>query len=751
MPAGLPALMTKLVPPPERPGVIQRTTLISRLASMQSPIVVVIAPAGYGKSTAVAQWVARDERPVAWLSLDERDNDPYLLLNYLHVALDAIAPLPTEVGAAIASAGPSIWTSAVPRLGAAVAAIGRVNLILDDFDRVTDPDGADAILSLAGHIPPGSRLILVGRTAGQLPMPRLIADGRLVVIGVRELVFDTEETAAVMRTVDLDLPTDEIERITAHLEGWPAGVYLTARSIQRGQPWQASVAGPGRVEPMTEDDPSIIALASEYLRTELLEHLDPDDLAFALQTSVLERLSGPLCDALLGRSDSAARLRSWEQSSLFLIPLDGNHTWYRFHHLLRDVLTAELARQEPQAVRGLNLRAAAWHREHGLDEQAFEHLATANEAAEAVTLLPSLWIRAYNSGRIESAKRWADWLEGTADLDRHVEALLIGSFVFRLMGESGRADRWSEVGDRRRPDPSDPSAPRVEAIRRLFRAIAMASGPESMLEDARRAVDGLDRSDPWRVAALGTLGVAEYISELDADADLTLSRALEEAAARNAAQTAAAIAAAHRSHIAIKRNDWATVERMVLIGQDLIAQNHLGEQAPGLAVEAIAARLAVHRGHRDVAKAHLAHAQRVRPIVNHALPWLAVRTRLDLASAHLGLADPAGARTLLQEIRDIMVRRPKLGRLAVEAAALQVRLQEIRGGSPGASTLTMAELRVLPLLSTHLTFREIAERLFVSHHTVKTQAISIYRKLDATSRTEAIARAVDVGLIDHAV
>ena len=751
MPAGLPALMTKLVPPPERPGIIQRTTLTSTLASMSAPIVVVIAPAGYGKSTAVAQWVARDERPVAWLSLDARDNDPYLLLNYLHVALDAITPLPTEVGAAIASAGPSIWTSAVPRLGAAVAAIGRVNLILDDFDRVTDADGADAILTLAGHIPPGSQLVLVGRTAGRLPMPRLIADGRLVVIGVRELVFDSEETAAVMRAVDLDIPPDEIARITAHLEGWPAGVYLTARSIQRGQPWQASVAAPGRVEPATGDDPSVTALASEYLRTELLEHLEPDDLAFALHTSVLERLSGPLCDVLLGRSDSAARLRSWEQSNLFLIPLDADHTWYRYHHLLRDVLTAELSRREPQVVRKLNLRAAAWHREQGLDEQAFEHLAAANETAEAVTLLPRLWIRAYNSGRVETARGWADWLEDTADLDRHVEALLIGSFVFRLVGESGRADRWSEIGGRRRPDPSDPSAPRVEAIRRLFRAIAMASGPEAMLEDARRAVDGLDRSDPWRVAALGTLGVAEYVSELDTVADLTLSQALEEAAARNAAQTAAAIAAAHRAHIAIERSDWATVERMVLIGQDLIAQNHLGEQAPGLAVEAVAARLEVHRGHHAVARAHLAHAQRVRPILNHALPWLAVRTRLDLASAHLGLADPAGARTLHQEIRDIMIRRPKLGRLGLEAAALQMRLQEIRGGTPGASTLTMAELRVLPLLSTHLTFKEIAERLFVSHHTIKTQAISIYRKLDATSRTEAIARAVDVGLIDHAL
>jgi LuxR family transcriptional regulator, maltose regulon positive regulatory protein len=281
--------------------------------------------------------------------------------------------------------------------------------------------------------------------------------------------------------------------------------------------------------------------------------------------------------------------------------------------------------------------------------------------------------------------------------------------------------------------------------------MAMRSGPERMLEDARQAVDGLDRTDRWRMLALTALGVAQQFSGLGEEAELTLGQAIEEAVARGSTPSAAVIAAAQQAAIAIGRDDWTTVHRLVRFGQEHVVANHLGEQAPGIAIEAVAARLAVHAGDRVAAKAHLMHSQRTRPILNHALPWLAVRIRLDLAAAHLGLADPAGARALLMEIRDVMVRRPKLGTLVVEIGSLQARLEQARGGSPSASTLTVAELRLLPLLSTHLSFKEIAGRLFVSPNTVKSQAISIYRKLDATSRSEALDHAAEAGLIDGAV
>ncbi|HEV8402938.1 MAG TPA: LuxR C-terminal-related transcriptional regulator [Candidatus Limnocylindrales bacterium] len=751
LPGGLPVLETKLVAPPSRPGIVPRPTVSSKLARTATPIVFAIAPAGYGKSTAIAQWARGDGRPVAWLSIDARDNDPYLLLGYLHVALDAISPLPTDVGAAIAAGGRSIWTSAMPRLGAAIAGCGSLILVLDDFDRVIDPDGADAVLSLAGQLAPGAQLVLIGRTSGRLPLPRLIADGQASVLGVTDLSFDHDETAAVLASVGVDLPRDDVERATAHLEGWPAGVYLTARSMRAGG-WSPVVpAGPDSPRPTPDDPEMATVLAGEYLRTELLERLDADDLAFALRTSVLERLTGHLCDALLDRDDSAARLRSWERSNLFLIPLDGEHTWYRYHHLLRDVLITELTSREPQAVRDLNMRAAAWLRGQGLTEQALEHLIAADAGAEAGELLPGMLQAAWNAGRVDTALRWADWFEATPDVERRIEVVAAGSFIFRHMGMAARADRWADIGDRWRPDPADPTAEHGEALRLLGRAFGMRFGPERMLEDARRAVAPLERTDRWWIPAMAVRGIAESLSGLIDEAERTLDEAVEASTSRLASPTSVAIGAAASADIAIGRNDWATADRLVRMGQALVAANHLGEHSPGIAIDAVAARVAVHSGDRDAARSHIAHSQRVRPLINHALPWLAVRTRLDLAAAHLGLADPAGARTLLMEIRDVMIRRPNLGTLVAEVGAMQARLEQIRGGTPSATTLTVAELRLLPLLSTHLTFREIGERLFVSPNTVKTQAISIYRKLDATSRSEAIGNAAQAGLIDSAV
>jgi LuxR family maltose regulon positive regulatory protein len=401
-------------------------------------------------------------------------------------------------------------------------------------------------------------------------------------------------------------------------------------------------------------------------------------------------------------------------------------------------------------VRDLNIRAADWYLAEGLHEQAFEHYVAANEADQAARLLPGLLQRAWNAGRVETALRWAAWFEGTPAFDRSVDALAAGSFMLRHLGEAQRADRWSDTADRWRPEPDDPAAAHGEALRALGRAFGMRSGPEAMLREAHAAVDGLAPSNPWWISSVAVLGVAEAVSGLDDEADATLMRAVEEALARRASPTAAAIAAAVRAAILVARDDWASADELVRVGRDLVTANHLTEHSPGIAIDAVGARIAVHAGDRDAARAILTHSQRIRPVLNQSIPWLAVRTRLDLATAHLGLADPAGARTLLLEIRDVMVRRPRLGALNDEVAALQARLEQLRGGTPSASTLTVAELRLLPLLSTHLTFQEIAERLFVSRNTVKSQAISIYRKLDATSRSEAVSHAAEAGLIDRA-
>ena len=196
------------------------------------------------------------------------------------------------------------------------------------------------------------------------------------------------------------------------------------------------------------------------------------------------------------------------------------------------------------------------------------------------------------------------------------------------------------------------------------------------------------------------------------------------------------------------RGDWDAAARFAAEARAEVDAGRVGEQVPGALTDAVDARVAIHRGDPESARAHLAHAQRLRPLLTRALPWGAVRARLDLAHAHLALADAPGARTLLAEIRDVLARRPQMGALVDEVATIQRQVDTMRGDVIGASTLTTAELRLLPLLTTHLSFREIGTQLFVSHNTVKTQAISIYRKLDASSRSEAIERAVQVGLLE---
>ena len=201
---------------------------------------------------------------------------------------------------------------------------------------------------------------------------------------------------------------------------------------------------------------------------------------------------------------------------------------------------------------------------------------------------------------------------------------------------------------------------------------------------------------------------------------------------------------------AMASGDRVQAEGHVRRARSIIVTNHLTDAIVAVGVDALDARLAIAHGAIEQAKADLAHAQRLRPQLNPSVPWLAVRARLDLVRAHMALHDPGGARTLMAEIRDLLRVRPNMGTLVAEFEDLDRRLEGVRGGTAGVSTLTLAELRLLPLLTTHLSFREIGERLYVSQNTVKTQAISIYRKLEVTSRSEAIERAVKLGLLDAA-
>jgi LuxR family maltose regulon positive regulatory protein len=739
LPNGFPVLETKLVPPPPRTGLLRRDALIDRLTGNSDvPVVAVLAPAGYGKSTLLAQWSESDPRHFAWLSIDERDNDPSVLLAYIAFALGGASSLGPDVAEALASPAPSVWAVAVPRLGAALAALSPpFVLVLDDVDRLTESDPADMLVALASHLRGGSQFVLAGRTAGRLPIPRILAGGRGTLIDTSDLQLSDDDAGAVLLAAGVDLAAEEVSSINRSTEGWPAGLYLTALSIR-------SKAGDGttpiRASPLTDQ------LVGEYIRTEILSRLTGDDLGFLLDASALERFSGPLCDSVMERKDSGARLDDLARANLLLIPLDDRQEWYRYHHLLRDHLLAELRRRDEPRVHALHARAAAWHGSHADDETALEYAMLAGDIDLAARLLPQLAQRAYNSGRVGSLRRWFEALDQRGAPLHHSDVAAVGAILFSLLDDPAQADHWAQYLSDSQPDQA-PDA-HAMAMLRFGRAFICRSGVEQMRADAEAAVAAFAEDDQWRPLALLCLGIGE-LGAVGADqADATLELAVRTARRAGIAQGTAAAALDYRAVIAMDRGDWEVAGRLAAEARAEVEAGRVGEQVPGVLTDAVAARLAMHWGDPEAARAHLAHAQRLRPLLTRALPWGAVRARLDLAHAHLALADAPGARTLLAEIRDVLARRPQMGALTDELATIQRQVDTMRGDVIGASTLTTAELRLLPLLTTHLSFREIGTQLFVSHNTVKTQAISIYRKLDATSRSEAIERAVQVGLLE---
>jgi LuxR family maltose regulon positive regulatory protein len=447
----------------------------------------------------------------------------------------------------------------------------------------------------------------------------------------------------------------------------------------------------------------------------------------------------------LETTGSAQVLASLEDSNLLLVPLDRQRRWYRYHHLFGELLLADLERREPDLIPVLHARAARWCEANGLPESAIDHAQAAGDADRVARLVWQLALPAYGAGRVNTTRRWFGWFEDQGLLGRYRSVAVLGAWLHALVGEPVAAERWADAAERGPAAGTLPDGSTGQSYRALLGALLCRNGVDRMRADTQAALAELGPGSQWRPTAQLLEGICCLLAGQADQADPVLAHAAEVATGAGALP-AAAIALAERSLLAMDQQDWMKAATLAEQAQGVVRAGELDDYVGSALVHAVAARVAVHQGEMPRAQQQLARATRLRPLLTYALPYFAVQTLLELGRVCLALDDTAGARVVLRQARDILRRRPDLGVLPSQVDELRSKLNSSRGVTVGVSSLTTAELRLLPLLPTHLRFAEIGERLHLSQHTVKTHTTSIYRKLGVSSRSQAVQRLQELGL-----
>ena len=424
----MPLLATKLYIPPPGPQIVGRPHLIARLnEGLGRKLTLLSAPAGFGKTTLASDWVASCGRPAVWLSLDEGDNDPARFLTYLIEALQTIA---AQIGAGVLSAlqspPPPSETILTALLNDIAAVPGQFVLVLDDYHVVDSPPVDQALTFLLDHLPPQLHLVIATREDPQVPLARLRARGQLAELRVADLRFTHVEAAEFLnRVMGLNLAAADIAVLEARTEGWVAGLQLAALSL-RGHHDAA-----GFIRSFTGTHRFVL----DYLLEEVLQQQLTPIQQFLLHTSILDRLCGPLCDAVLGdpAGSGQAALQAIERANLFLVPLDVERHWYRYHHLFGEFLRqrfAQAANLVGGDLTGLHGRASAWSEAQGLDIEALHHAAAAADPAHVARLAERSWARMDSSFQ---SVAWCRWVRQLPEAVLRARPVLCTQYAWALM------------------------------------------------------------------------------------------------------------------------------------------------------------------------------------------------------------------------------------------------------------------------------------------------------------------------------
>ena len=737
-------LATKSSPPAIRAQLIERAALIEILSAEPSrKLTLLSAPAGWGKTTLLAQWVsgADDRRRRGWLPLDASDNDPARFWACAMIALRKASPGMAPRAFELIKMGADPRQVFLPTLLNELAAIDyQIALILDDYHLVDNRTVHEQVGFIVERMPQTFRLVIATRSDPVLPLARMRARSELLELRAEELRFQAGEATDLLNCVlGLKLTDAQVQLLFHRTEGWAAGLYLAGLSLA-GRTDAAAF-----VQTFAGDNRHI----ADYLIAEVLDGQPPHIRSFLLRTSLLGRLSGALCDAVLQTSGSASVLETIERHNVFLLPLDVSRRWYRYHQLFADLLRTELHRSEPDLIPSLHQRASDWFAGEGLIDEAIHHLVAAGDMQGAAELIAASWATAFNRGRLSSVSGWLDVLP-TEAVSGDPRLSLARAWVALDSGHLDDAGCWIEAvhvacaGDTTNVDNIGAKVVVLRAVHR-FRSGDLPSA----LETARQTIS-LDLGDApvGGPIAYCVYGAALYFSGDTDDAQgafrtaVSLAEKVGNLLAHRYALGYLAMISAHQGQLAVAEE---LIRRATGSARDLPDEEHFVDMMVCLATAIILDM----RGDADAA------AEAAEMAVGFARRGAGI---LEVANALLARAEilgHLGEQPKRQASRDEAAMLLRYCTDAGIVARLHTAAQRSTGvdvgarnqGDTVAEELTAKEHEVLGLLATRLSRREIGQRLYVSLNTVKTHQRALYRKLGVENRNAAVTRAREIGLL----
>jgi LuxR family maltose regulon positive regulatory protein len=514
-----PLLATKLHPPRRRRTLVERPRLdVLAERSRHRALTLVSAPAGFGKTTLIADWFGGSEA-TAWVSLDGRDNDPTRFWTYVVAALDAASPdLDTEAGPMLHTAGLPLDVVVATLINDLETAALDMVLVLDDYHLIESAEIHESVTFLLEHLPPQIRLVIATRADPPLPLASLRADGDLLEVRAADLRFTSSEAASYLAdAMDLPLTAADVDVLEARTEGWIAALQLAALSLQGRDDPSAFVAE------FAGDDRFIL----DYLADEVLEHQSPEVRDFLLATSILPRLSGPLCASVTGRDDARSILEQLERSNLFVVALDDRRTWYRYHHLFGDVLRARLLDEQPDRVPELRRRASDWYAHNGDPYEAISQALAGDDPARAADLIERAAPEMQRARQEGQLRAWLEAVPAAVLHDRPVLADILAGARMATGDPTGVAElldlAQSRLDGAQAPIVADHDAyaqlPAMIAIHRAGLAL-LAGDTGEAVEQASRVLHLSGEEHPLqRGAACALIGLANWTR-----GDLALAR-----------------------------------------------------------------------------------------------------------------------------------------------------------------------------------------------------------------------------------